>query len=291
MGSFVKTFILTSLALIAFAANSVLCRLALGEGAIDPASFTVIRLVSGMVVLAFIVVLQTGFKSPEIAGSWLSSVALFSYAISFSFAYLSLNTGTGALILFGTVQISMILISIYFGARLRIGEWLGILIALAGFVYLVLPGVDAPEFGGFALMTLAGISWAIYTLRGRNSSNPLLETAFNFFRTSPLVILLLLVSIQYMDLNARGVMLAVLSGGLASGVGYTIWYAALKGLATTQAAVLQLSVPIIAAIGGVIIVSEPMTFRLLISTLIVMGGILLVTFGKGQVSDDYPRSN
>ena len=272
------------MALVAFAANSVLCRLALGTGAIDAASFTIIRLFSGVIVLFAIATFVTTDShetgSTQSRGSWQASAMLFLYACAFSFAYISLDTGTGAVILFGVVQITMILLSLFAGIKLQRAEWAGIGVAFAGFVYLLMPGVSAPSLTGFLLMTTAGIAWGIYTLKGRNSSNPLLETTYNFLRTIPLVCILLLLTFRDAELSFRGVALASLSGGLASGVGYTIWYGALRGLSSTQAAVVQLSVPVIAALGGVVIVSEPITARLLLSTGLILGGILLVVFSR-----------
>lgn len=275
-----KTLAFTTLALIAFAANSVLCRLALGENSIDAASFTVIRLLSGALVLLAILKIGNSKKSSPSKGSWFSSMMLFLYAITFSFAYITLDTGTGALILFGSVQITMILLSLVSGNRLHITEWLGVLIAFFGFVYLVLPGVSTPSVMGFMLMTVAGIAWGIYTLKGRGSTNPLADTTYNFLRTMPLVIILAVITIQNSHYSYDGILLAVLSGGIASGIGYTIWYIALGGLAATQAAVVQLSVPVIAALGGVIFVSEAITLRLIVSASMILGGILLVVLGR-----------
>ena len=277
-----KIVFLTSLALFAFAANSVLCRLALGSGAMDAASFTVIRLITGVIVL--VVIATTQYKSDLIQtrGSWDASLMLFLYAVTFSYAYILLDTGTGALILFGSVQITMILLSLISGTRLQRTEWAGILVAFSGFIYLVLPGVSAPSLSGFLLMTTAGIAWGLYTLKGRRSTNPLMDTTFNFARTIPFVIILLLLTFQNAEISLEGVVLASLSGGLASGVGYTIWYSALKGLSSIQAAVVQLSVPIIAALGGVMIMSESITFRLLLSTSLILGGIILVIFSRYQ---------
>ncbi len=277
-----KIVFLTSLALFAFAANSVLCRLALGSGAMDAASFTVIRLITGVIVL--VVIATTQYKSDLIQtrGSWDASLMLFLYAVTFSYAYILLDTGTGALILFGSVQITMILLSLISGTRLQRMEWAGILVAFSGFIYLVLPGVSAPSLSGFLLMTTAGIAWGLYTLKGRRSTNPLMDTTFNFARTIPFVIILLLLTFQNAEISLEGVVLASLSGGLASGVGYTIWYSALKGLSSIQAAVVQLSVPIIAALGGVMIMSESITFRLLLSTSLILGGIILVIFSRYQ---------
>ncbi|MBL4821762.1 MAG: DMT family transporter [Gammaproteobacteria bacterium] len=278
-----NTPILTILALCAFAANSVLCRLALGQEAIDAASFTIVRMISGVLILFLIVALQGKRTFKGTAGSWQSGFMLFLYALTFSFAYISLDTGTGALILFGSVQITMILVSIVSGNRLYPTEWLGVLIAFIGFVYLVLPGVSAPPMAGFLLMTSAGIAWGIYTLRGRESINPLMDTAYNFAYAIPLVIVLFLVTFDTAELTPKGVALSALSGGLASGVGYTIWYAALRGLTSTQAAVVQLSVPVIAAFGGIVIVSEPLTARLAIATLFILGGILVVILSRHPI--------
>lgn len=278
--SLAKTTILTGLALIAFAANSVLCRLALGNEVIDAASFTVIRLLSGAIVL-FLIIRFTQKKTELFTnGSWIASLMLFLYAITFSYAYISLDTGTGALILFGSVQITMILLSLISGTRLHYTEWAGVIIAFTGFVYLILPGVSTPPTVGFLLMAAAGVAWGIYTLKGRDSQNPLMDTANNFFRTLPLVILLTIITISDANYSSEGVLLALLSGGITSGIGYTIWYIALGGLSATQAAVLQLLVPVIAALGGVIFVSETITVRLTISAAMVLGGILMVVLGK-----------
>ncbi len=276
----IKTSVFTALALIAFAANSVLCRLALGEETIDAASFTVIRLLSGALVLLAILAFSNDKEASASRGSWSASLMLFVYAVAFSFAYVSLDTGTGALILFGSVQITMILLSLVSGNRLHLSEWVGVIIAFTGFVYLILPEVTSPSVMGFLLMIAAGIAWGMYTLKGRGSDHPLKDTAYNFLRTIPLVIILLVITIQDAHYSAAGVLLAVLSGGIASGIGYTIWYIALGGLSTTQAAVVQLSVPVIAAFGGVLFVSEAITARLTLSASMVLGGILLVVLGR-----------
>ena len=205
---------------------------------------------------------------------------LFLYAITFSYAYISLDTGTGALILFGSVQMTMVLLSIISGTRLHFTEWAGMVIAFAGFVYLILPGVTPPSLTGFLLMTTAGIAWGIYTLQGRGSNNPLMDTAYNFFRTIPLVILLALTTINNSHYSPEGIFLALLSGGITSGIGYTLWYIALGRLSAIQAAVLQLLVPVIAALGGIIFVAEVITFRLTISATLVIGGILIVVLGR-----------
>ena len=268
------------MALIAFAANSVLCRLALGDYAIDASSFTIIRLLSGTVVLLIIIGVTQNVTGVSAKGSWTASFMLFLYAITFSFAYISLDTGTGALILFGSVQITMILLSLISGTRLHFTEWAGVTIAFTGFVYLILPGVTTPSMIGFLLMTVAGVAWGIYTLKGRGSKSPLMDTACNFLRTTPLVILLTIITINNAHYSSEGILLALLSGGITSGIGYTIWYIALGSLSSTQAAVLQLSVPVIAAFGGVIFVSEVITFRLSVSATMVLGGILMVVLGR-----------
>lgn len=275
-----KTVILTGLALIAFAANSVLCRLALGGGAIDAASFTVIRLLSGALVLLTIIVTTGTFRGISIKGSWTASLMLFLYAITFSYAYVTLDTGTGALILYGSIQITMILLSLIAGTRLHFVEWTGLAITFAGFIYLILPGVTTPSTSGFLLMTVSGIAWGIYTLKGRDSTSPLIDTAYNFCRTVPFAILLAIITIFDANYSTEGILLALLSGGITSGIGYTIWYIALGGLSSIQAAVLQLLVPIIAALGGVIFVSEAITLRLTISAILVLGGVLIVVLGK-----------
>ena len=275
-----KIIILPSLALIAFAANSVLCRLALGEHAIDASNFTVIRLLSGVIVLLAIIKLRRNKTGSPTKGSWLASFMLFLYAITFSFAYITLDTGTGALILFGSVQITMILLSLLSGTRLHSTEWAGVAVAFTGFVYLILPGVTTPSAIGFLLMTMAGIAWGIYTLMGRDSKSPLMDTAYNFFRTVPVVVILALVAMKNANFSSEGILLAAISGGITSGIGYTIWYIALGGLSATQAAVLQLLVPVIAALGGIIFVSEIVTVRLMVSAAMILGGILLVVLGR-----------
>jgi drug/metabolite transporter (DMT)-like permease len=276
----VKTILLTGLALIAFAANSVLCRLALGNEAIDASSFTGIRLLSGAIALFIILSIKGSNNGPASKGSWIAGFVLFLYAITFSYAYHSVDTGTGALILFGSVQITMIILSLVSGTRLHSIEWFGVILAFSGFVYLILPNITTPSINGFILMTISGISWGIYTLKGRNSNNPLMDTTYNFLRTIPFVAVFAAFTMQNMSYSSEGMVLALLSGAITSGVGYTIWYIALGGLSSTQAAVIQLSVPVIAAIGGVIFISEVITIRLFISAIIVLSGILMVVLGK-----------
>lgn len=275
-----KTIVYTILALLAFAGNSILCRAALGEESIDAASFTIIRLLAGIVVLAIIMQMTKQRHKGDSKGSWRAALMLFVYAATFSYAYISLQTGVGALILFGCVQMTMILAGFYLGKKHEYYELLGVIVAFSGFVYLVLPGASAPSVSGFALMCVSGIAWALYTLLGANSKNPLSDTAYNFYRTLPLVILMLAITIQDATMSYQGVVLAIVSGGVASGIGYAIWYAALGGLSSIQAGVLQLLVPVIASIGGVIFSHELLSYRLFISSLVILSGILVVILGR-----------
>lgn len=279
-----RTSIYTTLALIAFAANSVLCRLALGSGAIDAANFTSVRLLSGVVMLAVLVGIRGKRKDKTSGNGWLAGAMLFLYAVTFSYAYVTLDTATGALVLFGTVQITMVMASFFMGAKLHPSEWLGLLLALGGFLYLVLPEAGAPSLTGFMLMVFAGFAWAIYTLLGRASQNPLLDTFSNFLRTVPLVVALFLVTLNMGYWTVEGIIYAVMSGAIASGVGYALWYKALRGLGAIQAGVLQLSVPVIAAFGGVVFLAEQMTLQLLVSAFFILCGILILIVGKHYFS-------
>jgi drug/metabolite transporter (DMT)-like permease len=268
------TLTLTTLAMLAFAANSVLCRLALGADTIDAASFTSIRLLSGAAMLAIILFYRNrsfGQDKPNPV----SALMLFTYAICFSFSYIQLSTGTGALILFGTVQLTLMLSGLLKGERPVPLAWLGMVAAFSGLVYLLLPSVSAPPLDGSALMILAGIAWGIYTLRGKGSKDPLSATSWNFLGTIPLVALTYVVFRSDFHLSQEGIVLAVASGALASGLGYVIWYSVLPRLSWMNAATVQLSVPVIAAAGGVILIAEPVTVRLVIATLVVLGGIYL----------------
>jgi drug/metabolite transporter (DMT)-like permease len=280
-----KTIVSTVFALLAFAGNSVLCRLALGDTTIDAASFTSIRLFSGIVVLAVILKMSPKQNAASSKGSWLASFMLFLYAVSFSFAYISLDTGTGALILFAAVQFTMIFVNLFSGNKLHYFEWLGLLTACSGFVYFVLPRLTSPSLTGFILMTVSGIAWGFYTLKGRVSKSPLNDTAYNFIRTIPWLLILMLITIQDALLSTQGVYFAVLSGAITSGIGYVVWYSALNGLSVTQAAVVQLFVPVIAAIGGVLFASELVSIRLVISSILILGGILIVVLGRNLFSN------
>lgn len=273
----------TLLALVAFAANSVLCRWALGAAVIDAASFTAVRLVAGALALLALVKLRDHklpIQRAVKAGSMRGTAWLFVYAAGFSFAYLQLDTATGALILFGTVQLTLIGSSLWQGHRLNSTEWLGVFAACAGFVYLILPDLTTPSLRGLVLMMGAGVAWGLYTLNGRGSSQPLLDTAGNFVRTAPLVLLLLLPFIDQVLISRQGFWLAVVSGALASGGGYALWYAVLPSLSGVQAGVLQLSVPLLAAAGGVLLVGERLDPRLLLASVLLLGGIALVLWGR-----------
>ena len=269
-----RVFIFTALAMVAFASNSLLCRQALRHTAIDAATFTFVRIVSGMVCLAIIVWLRKG--SLRNSGSWLSALALFAYAALFSFAYLQLSAGTGALLLFAAVQATMISWAIRDGERMRLPQIGGIALALAGLVALVFPGLSAPPFGAGVLMLTAGVAWGAYSIRGKSGGDPLRATAGNFLRATPLALLLSLTIARSANWDGAGVIYAILSGAIASGVGYAIWYTALPGLKATGAATVQLSVPVLAAIGGILFLGEPLTLRFVLASIAVLGGILLV---------------
>ena len=275
---------LTILALVAFAGNSVLCRLALSDSSIDAASFTTVRLVSGAVALLIILSATSRGTRPASYGSWMSAAMLFLYAACFSFAYISLDTGVGALILFGMVQATMVAGALMAGDRPTVAEWIGWLLAIGGFVYLVSPGLTAPSPGGSALMAIAGIAWGVYSLRGRNESFALAGTTYNFVRSVPLVLVVSAFSLQDLHLTTSGVVLAILSGAITSGVGYAVWYTALQSISSMQAAMVQLSVPILAAAGGVLFLAEVVSLRLIVSGLLILGGIFFAIFGKAKLS-------
>lgn len=278
-----RTLALTVAAMLAFAANSLLCRLALQQEAIDAASFGSVRLVSGAITLALVVRLRSR-PPPAERTDWLAAAMLFAYVAFFSFAYLSLSAGTGALILFGAVQLTML------GVGLRSGEmfgpvaWSGFVLAVAGLVYLMSPGVTAPPPLGAALMAVAGVAWGVYSLRGRGVADPLAATARNFVRAAPLALVLSLALASQAHANAAGIALAVASGAVTSGIGYVIWYAALPGLSAMRAATVQLSVPLIAAFGGVLLLSEAITPRLAFASVAILGGIALVLMAKARTA-------
>jgi drug/metabolite transporter (DMT)-like permease len=261
--------------LLAFAANSVLCRLALHAGGIDPASFTVVRLLTGAATLWLLI--RCGGRRRRLRGDWPSALALFVYAVGFSLAYVAVSTGTGALLLFGVVQLIMIVAGLLAGERIDGLMGAGWLIAVAGLVFLMLPGVAAPPPLPALLMLCAGIAWGVYSLRGRRSGDPLGDTAGNFARCVPLALLLALAFWPHARIDRQGLLLAALSGAVASGIGYAAWYTVLPKLSAIVAANLQLAVPVIAALGGVVFSGESISRRLAVATVLVLGGIALVT--------------
>ncbi len=269
---------LTTLAMLAFAGNSLLCRLALAQTAIDAASFTTIRLVSGALVLA--VMMQRRRLTHQGGGNWGSALALFVYAGAFSFAYVSLPAASGALLLFGSVQATMIGIGFYKGERLRASQVAGYALALAGLVGLLLPGASAPAPLGAALMVASGVAWGVYSLRGRGAGDPALVTAGNFLRAAPIALALSIVMLGQARFDVTGTAYAVASGALTSGMGYIIWYMALPNLSATRAAIVQLSVPVIAALGGVLLLGESISLRLLLASAAILGGIAVAIWQK-----------
>jgi drug/metabolite transporter (DMT)-like permease len=269
---------LTAAALVAFAANSVLCRIALREGAVDAASFTTIRIASGAAMLLLLTAPGRRPVAP-LSGSWSAAGLLALYAVPFAFAYTRLSVGTGALILFGCVQVTMLGAALRSEDRPRPLQWTGAALAVAGLVTLVLPGLTAPPPDAALLMAAAGVAWGIYSLRGRVTSNPLLQTTGNFVRAVPLVGAASLLTLPAVHVETKGVLLSVLSGALASGLGYVVWYAALRGLTRTYAAVVQLAVPLLAAAGGILFLRETVSLRLLVSAVMVLGGIATAILG------------
>ena len=276
--SYARIIVLTSLAMIAFAGNSLLCRAALKHTSIDAASFTTIRLISGAIMLWLLVRTSRGTRSS--GGNWLSALALFVYAAGFSFAYVSLPAATGALLLFGAVQATMIGHGIWTGERLMRLQIVGLILAFGGLVGLLLPGLSAPPLYGSILMLGAGVAWGVYSLRGKGAIDPTNVTAGNFLRAAPISAALSVLMISGTSLDSAGFWYAVSSGALASGIGYAIWYTALPALKSTNAATVQLSVPVIAALGGIVFLGEPITLRLSLASVAILGGIAFVILEK-----------
>jgi len=269
-----RTLALTLAALLAFAGNSLLCRLALRTGTIDPASFGTIRLAAGALTLA-IVVRARHSRAGAARDPWAAAM-LFAYVAFFSWAYLGLTAGTGALVLFGAVQITMFAVGLRGGERFGAVAWCGAALAVAGLVYLVAPGVAAPPPLAAGSMAVAGVAWGVYTLRGRGIADPLAATAANFAWATPLAVALSLLAWSSAKVAPEGVALAIASGAITSGIGYVIWYAALRGLTALQAATVQLAVPLVAAFGGVLWLGEAITPRLALASAAILGGIALV---------------
>ena len=312
-----KVALYTIIALIAFAANSLLCRMALADGAIDAWNFSAIRLLSGAACLGLIMLLQAHFlkrnalkrkllkrtrlKQSSLKqtalqqtgsvdktvlkekGDWLSAISLVIYAICFSVAYQALDTGTGALILFSAVQLTMIGWGIYNKERLNGVQWLALLIALIGFIYLMLPSAAMPSLSGALIMAISGVAWGVYSIRGKTCVSPLRTTGFNFLRSLVAVPILALVGMSYLtDISMKGVILGAASGAIASGIGYSIWYVAMPLLKTTQSAVVQLCVPVLAALMGVVFLSEQLTLEFIIASSVILGAVLVFTLNKDQ---------
>jgi drug/metabolite transporter (DMT)-like permease len=273
-----RTLMLSAAALVAFAANSILCRLALRATAIDAVSFTTIRVAAGAAMLGLLLALRRGGERPR--GDWRSALALYAYAILFSWAYLALSAGTGALLLFGAVQLTMFGVGLARGERLDVVQSVGFALAVGGVLWLLAPGVEAPPLANALLMLGAGVAWGVYSLRGRGSQAALADTAGNFLRAVPMALLMSLGFAASARVDAAGALYAVLSGAIASGLGYAVWYAALRDLSATRAATLQLAVPVLAALGGVALLHEAFSSRLTVATLAVLGGIALVVLRR-----------
>ncbi len=295
-----KATLYTIIALIAFAANSLLCRMALAEGYIDPWNFTIIRLLGGAICLAIIMSVHqhrlkrqsTLYEDKNISialrnnilkdkGSWLSSISLVVYALCFSLAYVELDTGTGALILFAAVQFTMIGWGIYQKEQLSTLQWAALFIAFAGFVYLMLPSAAVPSLFGAVIMAMSGIAWGIYSIRGKACVSPLRATGFNFIRSLVALPLLILIGMKYLaNVSTEGVIFAGVSGAITSGVGYSLWYVAMPLLKSTQAAVVQFCVPILAAVLGVFFLSEQLTLRFIIASVVILGAVSVFVLNK-----------
>ena len=273
-----RLVLLTTLTMVAFAGNSLLCRLALDTTGIDAASFTTIRLFSGALVLWLGTTLLPKKRSGR--GNWFSAFALFVYAAGFSFAYINLTAATGALLLFAAVQATMIGYGFYVGERLAAAQLFGLLVALGGLVGLLFPGLNAPPIASAILMLSAGLAWGIYSIQGRGATDPIRETAGNFAGALPFSFLLLLLPDFSLQYDPAGVCYAVVSGALASGLGYILWYLVLPKLKATNAASVQLSVPVIAALGGILFLDESLTLRFVLASIAILGGIMLILRSK-----------
>lgn len=282
----IRLTLLTLITMLCFAGNSVFCRLALRQTAIDAASFTLVRLVSGALVLACLVygrqrIRGAGVARPSgLGGNWISASALFVYAGTLSFSYADMATGIGALLLFGAVQATMILTGLWRGEQLNGQQTVGLGMAFAGVVAILSPGLNAPPLSSALIMLTSGVAWGVYSLRGRGVADPTGDTAGNFLRATPMALLLSALFLAHQDLDGLGVLFAVLSGAVTSGMGYAIWYTVLPQLTRTRAAAVQLSVPVLASLAGAIFVNEPITMSLILTSTAVLGGIALVVYGK-----------
>jgi drug/metabolite transporter (DMT)-like permease len=281
--SYARLVALTLVTMVAFACNSLLCRAALRHASIDAASFTTIRLTSGAIMLWLVARMHRGKDTDR--GNWLSALALFVYAAGFSFAYVSLPVSTGALLLFGAVQATMMGKGIWAGERLQRLQLVGLVFALGGLVGLLSPGLSAPPLLGSLLMLGGGVAWGVYSLRGKDARNPIKVTAENFLRAVPIAAALSILMHAGASLDSAGFWYAVLSGALASGLGYAIWYTVLPALKATNAATVQLSVPVLTAMAGIAFLGEPVTLRLVLASIAILGGIALVILEKQNAND------
>ena len=275
--------------MIAFASNSLLCRAALKQTSIDAASFTFVRVFSGAVVLWLVTNLRRMIRTTRdvgVGGNWISALALFLYAAGFSFAYVDVAAGTGALLLFGAVQATMILWGLHKGERLRAIQIVGLVVAMTGLVVLLFPGLSAPPLFGSILMLGAGVAWGIYSLRGKREKNPVTATTGNFVRAVPFAAAVSIIFLRWLDLDIAGVIYAIISGAITSGLGYVIWYSVLPSLKAASAATVQLSVPVLAAAGGILLLGEPLTLRYLLASVAILGGIALVVLEKNRTRSD-----
>ena len=274
----IKLVLLAALAMTAFAANSLLCRMALVETDIDPASFTFWRLTSGALMLTLLVVMRN--QKPLQEGNMTSAITLFVYAAGFSFAYISMTTGAGALLLFGAVQVTMISWGLFKGERMSALQWGGFLLALIGLILLLLPNAAVPQLSSALMMLAAGIAWGVYSLKGKGAKFPIEATAGNFIRATPLALVLLVIFWPGGEFHAEGMAYAVASGAIASALGYALWYSILVHIAAIKAATLQLSVPVLAVFAGWLFLDEPVTLRIILSSLAVIGGVAMVIWVK-----------
>ena len=275
--------------MIAFASNSLLCRAALKQTSIDAASFTFVRVLSGAVFLCLVMNLRRIIRTTPkvgVGGSWSSALALLLYAAGFSFAYLAIEAGAGALLLFGAVQSTMILWGLHKGERLRAIQILGLIVAMTGLVVLLFPGLSAPPLLGSILMLGAGVAWGVYSLRGKREKNAVTATTGNFVRAVPFAAALSIIFLRWLDLDLAGVIYAIISGAVTSGLGYVIWYSVLPSLKAASAATVQLSVPVLAAAGGILLLGEPLTLRYLLASVAILGGIALVVLEKNRAGSD-----
>ncbi len=282
-----KLVVLTTVTMLAFSGNSVLCRLALGQATIDAASFTAIRLASGALMLYLLLLTRPSFRRSlksdvATAGSWPAAAWLCIYAASFSLAYVDISAATGALILFGAVQLSMMIMALLSGERPTRMAWVGYALAVSGLLLLLWPGADAPSLRGGLLMFASGTAWGMYSHYGKDSADPLVHTAGNFLRTLPGAALMLLLSMHAWHISEQGLMLAIASGAMASGLGYALWYHIIPQIRSSVAATVQLSVPLLAALGGVVFIQETLSLQLILTAIMILGGIALVVQYDGS---------